>query len=191
MEQGPETDTGSVIADGSLFAIRRSPQAGPQGIVRRYIRLAECIKLQGRRVVRAPDLRGFQTHTTKAEDEFRRKVRIACECMHVHFTLWPELCRLDMEFLQVCRAPFAALDRGYLLLLGALLATTAIWTAVGPFWALSLPLAMSLAVWISMLASSARLNTLEYHAFRWDCNRRVARSARPARYNLGCSGFCT
>ena len=91
-----ETDTGSVIgADGSLFAIRRSlHRPVPKGLFDDiYVSLS--VLLQGRRVVRAPDLKAFETHTTNAEDEFRRKVRIACECMHVHFTLWPELRRLD------------------------------------------------------------------------------------------------
>jgi cellulose synthase/poly-beta-1,6-N-acetylglucosamine synthase-like glycosyltransferase len=152
--KGLETDTGSVIgADGSLFAIRRSlHRPVPKGLFDDiYVSLS--VLLQGRRVVRAPDLKAFETHTTKAEDEFRRKVRIACECMHVHFTLWPELCRLDTwNFYKYVGHRLLRWIGGYLLLLGALLATTAIWTAVGPFWALSLPLAMSLAVWISMLA---------------------------------------
>ena len=46
-------------------------------------------------MVQAPELRAYETHATEAVDEFRRKVRIACECMHVHFELWPELRRLD------------------------------------------------------------------------------------------------
>ena len=49
----------------------------------------------GYRVVRAPELRAYEPHTTIAGDEFRRKVRIACECTHVHFTLWSRLKKLD------------------------------------------------------------------------------------------------
>lgn len=92
-----ETATGSVIgADGSLFAIRRElHRPVPKGLFDDiYVSLS--VLLQGRRVVSAPDLCAFETHTTVAADEFRRKVRIACECWHVHKTLWPELRRLDV-----------------------------------------------------------------------------------------------
>lgn len=91
-----ETATGSVVgADGSLFAIRRAlHRPVPDGLFDDiYVSLS--ILLQGYRVVSAPDLRAWETHTTRAADEFRRKVRIACECWHVHRTLWPELKRLD------------------------------------------------------------------------------------------------
>lgn len=91
-----ETETGSVIgADGSLFAIRRAlHRPVPKGLFDDlYVSLS--VLLQGYRVVSAPDVRAFETHTTRPEDEFRRKVRIACECWHVHRTLWPELRRLD------------------------------------------------------------------------------------------------
>lgn len=149
-----ETDTGSVVgADGSLFAIRRSLHSPvPKGLFDDiYVSLS--VLLQGRRVVRAPDLKAFETHTTNAEDEFSRKVRIACECMHVHFTLWPQLRLLDpWNVYKYVGHRLLRWIGGYLLLLGALLAATVIWAAVGPFWALSLPLAMSLAVCISMLA---------------------------------------
>jgi len=91
-----ETATGSVMgADGSLFAIRRElHRAVPFGLFDDlYVSLK--VLLQGRRVVSAPDVLAFETHTTNPADEFRRKARIACECWHVHRTLWPELRRLD------------------------------------------------------------------------------------------------
>lgn len=94
--KGLETATGSVIgADGSLFAIRRRlHRPAPNGLFDDlYVSLG--VLLSGFRVVRAPELKAYETHTTDAADEFRRKVRIACECMHVHFELWPELRKLD------------------------------------------------------------------------------------------------
>ncbi len=94
--RGLETDTGSAIGgDGSLFAIRRRlHQPVPSGLFDDlYLPLA--VLLAGARVVRAPDLRAFEWHTTAASDEFRRKIRIACECMAVHATLWPRLKTLD------------------------------------------------------------------------------------------------
>jgi cellulose synthase/poly-beta-1,6-N-acetylglucosamine synthase-like glycosyltransferase len=94
--KGLETATGSVIgADGSLFAIRRRVHRPvPKGLFDDlYVSLS--VLLAGSRVVRAPDLKAYETHSTSAADEFRRKARIACECMAVHFELWPELRRLD------------------------------------------------------------------------------------------------
>jgi hypothetical protein len=35
------------------------------------------------RVVQAPELRGFETHTMTGADESGREVRIACRCIHV------------------------------------------------------------------------------------------------------------
>ncbi|MGE5779906.1 MAG: glycosyltransferase [Hyphomicrobiales bacterium] len=94
--KGLETATGSVIgADGSLFAIcRRYHRPVPKGLFD-DIYVSLCVLLAGARVVRAPDLKAYETHSTRAGDEFRRKIRIACECMAVHFELWPELRRLD------------------------------------------------------------------------------------------------
>lgn len=93
--KGLETDTGSVIgADGAFFAVRRSlHRVVPRGMFDDiYVSLG--VLLAGKRVVRAPGLRAYEAHSTRAGEEFRRKIRIACECMAVHFALWPELKRL-------------------------------------------------------------------------------------------------
>ncbi len=93
--KGLETATGSVIgADGSLFAIRRQlHRPVPDGLIDDLV-VSLTVLLAGYRVVRAPELRAYETHTTAASDEFRRKARIACQCMNVHFALWPQLRRL-------------------------------------------------------------------------------------------------
>jgi cellulose synthase/poly-beta-1,6-N-acetylglucosamine synthase-like glycosyltransferase len=94
--KGLETATGSVIgADGSLFAIRRElHRPVPRGLFD-DIFVSLGILLAGYRVVRAPELQAFEAHATEATDEFRRKMRIGCESMNVHFELWPGLRRLD------------------------------------------------------------------------------------------------
>lgn len=94
--RGLETDTGSAIGgDGSLFAMRRAlHEPVPKGLFDDLF-LPLVVLSSGRRVVRAPELRAFEWHTTSAQDEFRRKIRIACECMAVHATLWPRLRALD------------------------------------------------------------------------------------------------
>ena len=94
--RGLETATGSAIGgDGSLFAMRRAlHQPVPKGLID-DLYLPLTVLLQGRRVVRAPEFQAFEWHTTAATDEFKRKIRIACECMAVHATLWPKLKGLD------------------------------------------------------------------------------------------------
>ena len=94
--KGLETATGSVIgADGSLFAIRRRlHRAVPNNLID-DIFVSLGVLLAGYRVVRAPELHAFETHTTDPGDEFRRKVRIGCQSMHVHFALWVQLRGLD------------------------------------------------------------------------------------------------
>lgn len=94
--KGLETATGSVMgADGSLFAIRRKYHAPvPHGLIDDlYVSLR--VLLQGGRVVSAPELLAYEAHSTRSVDEFRRKIRISCECMAIHFQLWPELRRLS------------------------------------------------------------------------------------------------
>ncbi len=149
-----ESATGSVIgADGSLFAIRRSlHRLVPKGLFDDiYVSLG--VLLQGFRVVRAPELKAFETHTTEAQDEFRRKVRIACECMHVHFTLWPELRRLDAwNLYKYVGHRLLRWIGGYVILLGCLLALAAVWVAAGPAWAVGLPLAGSAVFWLAVTA---------------------------------------
>jgi hypothetical protein len=49
---------------------------------------------QGYRVVSAPDVRCFERTATEPMDEFRRKIRIACEGFNVTRLMWPRLRRL-------------------------------------------------------------------------------------------------
>ena len=90
--RGLETDTGSAIGgDGSLFAMRRVlHEPVPNGLFD-DLYLPLVVLSNGHRVVRAPELRAFEPHTTVAGEEFKRKIRIACECMAVHARLWPRL----------------------------------------------------------------------------------------------------
>lgn len=152
--KGLETGTGSVIgADGSLFAIRRAlhrpvPKELPDDL---YLPL--IVLLQGRRVVRAPELRAFEAYVTEAGDEFRRKIRIACQCMHVHLTLWPALRRLDAwNLYKYIGHRLLRWTGGYWFLLAGLLGMAAIWSAAGPFWAIGVPLVSSFIIWLSVLA---------------------------------------
>jgi cellulose synthase/poly-beta-1,6-N-acetylglucosamine synthase-like glycosyltransferase len=91
-----ESDTGSVIgADGSLFAIRRELfRPIPPDIIDDLFTSLNIL-CEGWRVVSAPDVRAFEEQAVKSREEFRRKVRIACQAFNIHRLLWPRLRRLD------------------------------------------------------------------------------------------------
>jgi hypothetical protein len=57
--------------------------------------LSFSILCDGYRVVRAPDVRAFEESVSSGAEEFRRKIRIACQAFNVHRLLWPRLRRLD------------------------------------------------------------------------------------------------
>ena len=90
-----ESATGSVMgADGSIFAMRRALHAPPPAdlIDDMYVSLqALC---GGARIVRAEDAFAYEAQVSHAVEEFRRKVRIACQAFNVQRALWPRLRRL-------------------------------------------------------------------------------------------------
>jgi cellulose synthase/poly-beta-1,6-N-acetylglucosamine synthase-like glycosyltransferase len=91
-----ETETGSAIgADGALFAIRRQlHHPVPDDIIDDMF-LSLSIFCDGFRVVRAPDVIAHEDSVSSGIEEFRRKIRIACQSFNVHRLLWPRLRRLD------------------------------------------------------------------------------------------------
>ena len=148
--KGLETATGSVIgADGSLFAIRRRLHVPvPKGLFDDlYVSLS--VLAQGYRVVRAPELKAYETHTTEPVDEFRRKVRIACECLHVHFDLWPRLRQLDAWTLYkyVAHRLLRWLG-GYLFAFGGLFALAAVGLMIGPVPLAAALVGLLVAFWL-------------------------------------------
>lgn len=84
-----ESDTiGIVGADGSLFAIRRvlHEPVAPDVIDDFYISMR--ILLAGHRVVREPLALAFERSGSDEREEFRRKIRIACQAFNVHRIIW-------------------------------------------------------------------------------------------------------
>jgi cellulose synthase/poly-beta-1,6-N-acetylglucosamine synthase-like glycosyltransferase len=84
-----ESDTiGIVGADGSLFAIRRvlHEPVAPDIIDDFYISMR--ILLAGHRVVREPQALAFERSGSDKREEFRRKIRIACQAFNVHRLIW-------------------------------------------------------------------------------------------------------
>ncbi|MFT8247072.1 glycosyltransferase [Roseomonas sp. BN140053] len=90
-----ESATGSVMgADGSIFAIRRSLHCPPPADLIDDMYVSLMVLCQGARVVRASDAMAFEEAVSRPAEEFRRKVRIACQAFNVHRTLRPRLRQL-------------------------------------------------------------------------------------------------
>lgn len=89
-----EDETGSVLcADGSIFAVRRGLYpAVPSDIIDDFY-VSLSILCDGHRIVQAPEAQAWEQSTTASGDEFRRKVRIACQAFNVHRLLWPRIAR--------------------------------------------------------------------------------------------------
>lgn len=91
-----ETRSGSTMgADGSIFAIRRALHHPPPPDIIDDMYVSLSILCGGHRVVRADDALAYEEATTHASDEFRRKVRIACQAFNAHRLLRAELATLS------------------------------------------------------------------------------------------------
>lgn len=91
-----ETDTGSVMgADGSIFAIRRALHHPPPPDIIDDMFVSLSILCDGHRIVRVADAEAYEESIARPAEEFRRKIRIACQAFNVHRLLWPRLRRLD------------------------------------------------------------------------------------------------
>jgi cellulose synthase/poly-beta-1,6-N-acetylglucosamine synthase-like glycosyltransferase len=98
LEERIKDDEGAIGAamgaDGSLFAIRLHLHrpVPPHLIDDMFLSLS--ILCDGYRVVRAADAVAYEESVTEPVEEFRRKIRIACQAFNVHRILWPRLRRL-------------------------------------------------------------------------------------------------
>ena len=91
-----EQVSGSVMgADGSLFAIRRACHHAPPDHLIDDMYLSFMILCEGYRIVQATDITAYESSVSSTHEEFRRKVRIACQAYNVHRLLWPRIRQLD------------------------------------------------------------------------------------------------
>jgi cellulose synthase/poly-beta-1,6-N-acetylglucosamine synthase-like glycosyltransferase len=90
-----ESETGSVMgADGSIFALRRSIHRPPPPYLIDDMFVSLSALCAGSRIVRVADAIATEASVSRPAEEFRRKVRIACQAFNVNRALWPELMRL-------------------------------------------------------------------------------------------------
>lgn len=131
--KGVESETGSAMgADGSLFAIRRSLHRPTPGHLPDDLYVSMSILCDGYRLVRGADVRAFETHTTNPKDEFKRKIRICCQCISTHRVLWPRLKKLSVwNLYKYLGHRYVRWIGGYFLLASALLFLAAIWVGYG------------------------------------------------------------
>jgi cellulose synthase/poly-beta-1,6-N-acetylglucosamine synthase-like glycosyltransferase len=158
--KGLETDTGSAMgADGSLFAIRRELHRPTPDHLIDDLFVSMSILCGGHRLIRGADVRAYESHTTVARDEFKRKIRIACQCMGVHQALWPELRRLSAwNIYKYIGHRLIRWIGGYFLLGSAMFFAIAAWLSFG-FWA-TIGLGAGLAV-IMILGSLVGFRPIE------------------------------
>ncbi|MGI9451261.1 MAG: glycosyltransferase [Geminicoccaceae bacterium] len=131
--KGLETETGSAMgADGSLFAIRRSLHRPCPDHLIDDLFVSMSILCKGHRLIRGHDVRAFEAHTTIAKDEFKRKIRIACQCIGVHRALWPELKTLSWwNLYKYFGHRYLRWIGGYFLLASAIAFAAAVWVGYG------------------------------------------------------------
>jgi hypothetical protein len=92
-----ESASGSVMgADGSIFAIRRILHQAPPADLIDDMFVSISVLCNGKRIVRAVDARAFEESVSSPAEEFRRKVRIACQAFNVHRALRPSLRSLSL-----------------------------------------------------------------------------------------------
>src|SRR5258708_32606825 len=89
-------ESGSMMgADGSVFAIRRSLHKPPPEHIIDDMYVSLMILCSGYRVIQASDALAYEESVVSAREEFRRKIRIACQAFNVHRLIWPQLRKLD------------------------------------------------------------------------------------------------
>lgn len=136
-----EAQTGSMMgADGSIFAVRRLLRVPPPDHIIDDMFVSLMVLVQGSRVVQASNARAFEASVPSGREEFRRKIRIACQAFNVHRLIWPQLRRLDA--LNVYKYISHKLIRWftiYFLVLGALALDGALLLAGFPTLAAVLP----------------------------------------------------
>jgi len=100
-----EMESGSMMgADGSVFAIRRSLHKPPPEHIIDDMYVSLMILCSGYRVIQASDAVAYEESVVSAREEFRRKIRIACQAFNVHRLIWPQLRRLDgITLYNTCR----------------------------------------------------------------------------------------
>jgi cellulose synthase/poly-beta-1,6-N-acetylglucosamine synthase-like glycosyltransferase len=146
-----ESDTGSVMgADGSLFAIRRKlHRPTPADIIDDFF-TSMSILCSGHRLVRGADFVAHERAASVRQDEFRRKVRIACRAFNCHRLLWPEIAKLDgLSVYKYLSHKYLRWLAGYFLVVGALASAAIVLAAFGALAFVAYLLVLAVAAFVA------------------------------------------
>ncbi|HSV68755.1 MAG TPA: glycosyltransferase [Methylibium sp.] len=136
-------------ADGSLFAVRRCLHRPPPDHIIDDMYVSLSILCDGWRVIQADDVHAYEASVSASDEEFRRKVRIACQAFNVHRLLWPRLRRLPaLTRYQYVSHKLLRWFTIYLLALSALAFEAALLAAGWPGLALALPVIAGGLLWL-------------------------------------------
>ena len=92
-----ESRTGNVMgADGSLFSIRQELYPAFPDSVQDDFTSSMSVVYQGKRLIKSSALSATEDPVTEANEEFRRKVRIAARAFHTHRCMRDGLVRLKV-----------------------------------------------------------------------------------------------
>ncbi len=129
-----ESATGSVMgADGSIFALRRSLHRPPPPCLIDDMFVSLSVLCDGFRIVRVADAIAYETGVSRPAEEFRRKVRIACQAFNVNRALWGRLVRLPaVDLYKYVSHKLVRWLSIYFLAASGLFALLAVSLAVGP-----------------------------------------------------------
>lgn len=85
---------GLVGVDGAMFMVRRALYQAPPAQLIDDLYVSLGVLLAGARVLSVEGVTVFERSAARAEEEFARKRRIACQAWNVHRALWPRLRRM-------------------------------------------------------------------------------------------------
>lgn len=85
---------GLVGCDGAMFVMRRDLHTPPPPYLIDDLYLSLRILISGHRIVSVEQVQVYERSATGADEEKRRKQRIACQAINVHRAMWPRLRRM-------------------------------------------------------------------------------------------------
>ena len=85
---------GLVGVDGAMFMVRRALYRAPPAHLIDDLYVSLGVLIAGARIVSVEQVTVFERSAARAEEEFARKRRIACQAWNVHRALWPQLRRM-------------------------------------------------------------------------------------------------